>query len=224
MRSVLAALAVLACVTLGMWPTPSVADDSGGAALPDAAERGKSNDRETSGRGGESTGGAAYGPRPRDDRSGNRDVRHFFPVRGSYLLGDRSSRFKAPRGARRHQGQDISAAKGTPVVAPSAGTVVWRGYQARGAGFYLVIRAREESYDYVFMHLKEGSLRVGKGTNVRGGEELAAVGNSGRSFGPHLHFEIWCGPWFDGGRPIDPLPHLRAWAATSGPSCKYDPT
>jgi murein DD-endopeptidase MepM/ murein hydrolase activator NlpD len=61
------------------------------------------------------------------------------------------------------------------------------------------------------MHLQRGSLLVGKGDRVAAGQRLASVGNTGRSFGAHLHFEIWDGPWYAGGHAIDPLPFLKAW-------------
>jgi murein DD-endopeptidase MepM/ murein hydrolase activator NlpD len=54
---------------------------------------------------------------------------------------------------------------------------------------------------------------VTEGQRVRIGAPLGQVGNTGVSFGPHLHFEVWVGGgWYTGGRPIDPLPLLRAWS------------
>ena len=136
-----------------------------------------------------------------------------FPVQGPYSLGGEGARFGAGRSGHRHQGQDIVAAAGTPVVAPRAGFVSWRAYQAGGAGHYLVVRG-DDGRDYVFMHLQDGSLAVQKGQAVAAGQRLAAVGSTGRSEGPHLHFEIWPGGWYAGGgsQPIDPLPDLLAWA------------
>jgi murein DD-endopeptidase MepM/ murein hydrolase activator NlpD len=137
-----------------------------------------------------------------------------FPVAGTYDFGGADARFGAGRQGHTHQGQDIVAAEGTPVVAPKAGTIHWRAYQAEGAGYYLVLDADGEDFMYVFMHLRQGSVLVSKGDHVAPGQQLAQVGNTGRSFGAHLHFEIWQGVWYGGGKPIDPLPTLKAWAAS----------
>ncbi len=139
---------------------------------------------------------------------------HVFPVRGTYSFGGPDARFGAGRSGHTHQGQDIPAAEGTPVVTPHAGTVKAVRYQASGAGHYVVLDGAGEERDYVFMHLATGSTLVREGQTVRTGQQLAQVGNTGRSFGAHLHFEIWDGAgWYTGGRPIDPLPLLKSWAA-----------
>jgi murein DD-endopeptidase MepM/ murein hydrolase activator NlpD len=138
-----------------------------------------------------------------------------FPVQGIYDFGGKDARFGAPRSGHTHQGQDVAAAEGTPVVAPKAGTIHWRAYQAEGAGYYLVLDADGEDFMYVFMHLRQGSLLVSKGDHVAAGQQIGQVGNTGRSFGAHLHFEIWQGVWYGGGHPIDPLPILKSWEAGS---------
>jgi len=136
-----------------------------------------------------------------------------FPIRGAFSWGGSDSRFGAPRSGHTHQGQDLTAAEGTPVVAPSSGTVQTVAYQATGAGHYVVLDGAGEDRDYVFMHLRSGSVVVREGQRVRRGAFLGEVGNTGRSFGAHLHFEIWvAGGWYSGGHPIDPLPLLRSWA------------
>lgn len=160
------------------------------------------------------------------DRSGRRAARasgvstwitvtyanHRFPLAGEFSWGNAGSRFGAARDGHRHQGQDLSAAEGTPIVAPHAGVISWISYQAAGAGHYLVLDSAGEDRDYVFMHLKAGSINVRKGEKVETGKLLGKVGNSGRSFGAHLHFEVWTGGhWQSGGHPIDPYPLLRAW-------------
>lgn len=139
-----------------------------------------------------------------------------FPVLGPYTFGGPDARYGAERVGHSHTGQDIVAAEGTPVVSPLAGTVTWRAYQASGAGHYLVIRARD-GRDLAFMHLRAGSEKVSKGDTVTAGQPIAEVGSTGRSTGPHLHFEIWIGGWWEaGGRALDPLPQLIAWAGTGG--------
>ena len=69
--------------------------------------------------------------------------------------------------------------------------------------------------DYVFMHLKTGSVTVVEGSVLAAGQQFAQVGSTGASSGPHLHFEIWPDGWYssDASQPIDPLPQLQAWAA-----------
>ena len=137
-----------------------------------------------------------------------------FPVQGPYSLGGDAARFGAQRTGHIHQGQDILAASGTPVVTPRAGFVAWRAFQKDGAGHYLVVRG-DDQRDYVFMHLLDGSLLVQKGQGVAAGEQLGAVGSTGRSDGPHLHFEIWPDGWYSSkaSKPIDPLPDLLVWAS-----------
>jgi len=137
-----------------------------------------------------------------------------FPVQGAYDLGGAGSRFGASRGGHVHQGQDIAAAEGTPVVSPVAGVVHWRAYQASGAGHYVVVRG-DDGRDYAFMHFQDGSVLVQKGQRVAAGQRLANVGDTGASDGAHLHFEIWPDGWYASAEshPIDPLPDLMAWAA-----------
>jgi murein DD-endopeptidase MepM/ murein hydrolase activator NlpD len=177
------------------------------------------------------TGGASYVPRgerpPGQGPQGpaappeaiDKDLRsatdHRFPVLGRHSLGGEDARFGARRPGHRHQGQDITADEGTPVVAPRGGTITWRAYQRKGAGYYLVLQAVMEPYNYVFMHLQRGSLQARVGDRVRTGQVLGAVGSTGSSSGPHLHFEIWRGRWYKGGEPVDPLPYLAVWDAVS---------
>ncbi len=138
-----------------------------------------------------------------------------FPVAGAYTFGGEDARFGAGREGHVHEGQDITAASGTPLVAPIATTVYWIAFQRRGAGHYVVLRAADGT-DYVFMHLLAGSISVTKGAALAAGQPFAAVGNTGASSGPHLHFEIWPDGWYAAkdSRPIDPLPQLLAWAGT----------
>jgi murein DD-endopeptidase MepM/ murein hydrolase activator NlpD len=137
---------------------------------------------------------------------------HRFPIAGPFSYSGPDGRFGAPRRGHSHQGQDLPAPEGTPVVAPRGGTVEAVQYQAGGAGHYVVLDGDAEDRDYVFMHLRTGSIVVKVGQHVRTGQRLGDVGSTGESSGPHLHFEIWVGGgWYTGGHPVDPLPYLRTW-------------
>jgi murein DD-endopeptidase MepM/ murein hydrolase activator NlpD len=137
-----------------------------------------------------------------------------FPILGAFSFGGDDARFGAGRDGHIHQGQDVIAAEGTPLVAPLPGTVYWIDYQEGGAGHYVVERA-DDGRDYVFMHLDTGSITVAKGDRIAQGQQFGKVGSTGSSSGPHLHFEIWPDGWYSSktSAPIDPLPQLQAWAA-----------
>jgi murein DD-endopeptidase MepM/ murein hydrolase activator NlpD len=136
---------------------------------------------------------------------------HVFPLRGVFGYGGPEAKFGAKRNGHTHQGQDLFADEGIPVVAPRSGTVEYVEYQAGGAGWYVVLDGDAENLDYAFMHLKEGSIPVHKGEHVDQGQRLGSVGHTGDAEGNHLHFEIWDGPWYNGGHTVDPLPYLQQW-------------
>ncbi|HZV72159.1 MAG TPA: M23 family metallopeptidase [Conexibacter sp.] len=136
-----------------------------------------------------------------------------FPVHGPFSFGGDGARFGARRLGHVHQGQDVVAASGQPIVAPVAGLVTVKANQPGGAGIYLIVHGTSDERDYAFMHLLRGSVLVAPGDAVRAGQQLAQVGATGDASGPHLHFEIWIGGWHArGGEPIDPLPQLERWA------------
>jgi biotin carboxyl carrier protein len=132
-----------------------------------------------------------------------------FPVQGPHSYGDG---FGAPRKGYTHQGQDVLAALGTPVVAPLPGTIDTTGYQATSAGYYVVENA-SDGHAFFFAHCAHASLVVSPGQTVTQGQELCHVGQTGDATGPHLHFEIWIDGWRIGkdSHPVDPLPQLQAW-------------
>ena len=135
---------------------------------------------------------------------------HVFPIRGKHDLGQsETNNFGGGRG---HEGQDMFAACGTPLVAAQGGTVKFAESHAR-AGNYIVVTGAESGWDYVYMHMRRPAL-VRRGDSVRTGEPIGEVGATGNASGCHLHFELWSSPgWYDGGKPFDPLPQLRAWKA-----------
>ncbi|MFT4049334.1 MAG: M23 family metallopeptidase [Solirubrobacterales bacterium] len=139
---------------------------------------------------------------------------HRFPVVGKFSFGGEGAKFGAGRPGHIHQGQDVVADSGTPVVAPYGGTISYVAYQAGGAGYYVVEHA-DDGRDYVFMHFLKDSTVVKLGDQVKTGQRLGLVGATGDASGPHLHFEVWTGgAWQFGGKPVDPLPLLKSWYAS----------
>jgi murein DD-endopeptidase MepM/ murein hydrolase activator NlpD len=137
-----------------------------------------------------------------------------FPILGAHDFGSAGARFGAGRAGHTHEGQDVMARCGTPLVAARGGRVQYSGYQS-AAGNYLVIDGRGTSYDMGYMHMLEPSP-LQEGDVVRTGQPIGVVGSTGSSTACHLHFEIWTAPgWYEGGSPIDPLPYLKRWDAYS---------
>jgi murein DD-endopeptidase MepM/ murein hydrolase activator NlpD len=137
-----------------------------------------------------------------------------FPILGKHDFGDAGARFGAPRSGHTHQGQDVMADCGLPVVAARGGTVQYAGWEG-AAGNYLVIDGKGTPYDTAYMHLAEPTP-LKEGELVRTGQPIGIVGDTGDATACHLHFEMWGPPgWYEGGSPIDPLPYLKKWDAYS---------
>lgn len=133
---------------------------------------------------------------------------HRYPVRGPHRFRGAVGKFGAGRsGGRVHEGFDVVARCGTPLIAARGGTVVRRRFHPRLDGNFVVIAARKERRTYRYSHLSRPSpLR--RGDRVHTGDLVGHVGKTGnaRSTPCHLHFEIRAGRRF-----IDPEPRLRAW-------------
>jgi murein DD-endopeptidase MepM/ murein hydrolase activator NlpD len=86
-----------------------------------------------------------------------------------------------------HEGIDLAAPRGTPVVATAAGTVVFAG---RSSGRYgkIVVIDHGNGYQTRYAHLQRVLLR--KGEKVRRGQPVGRVGRSGNATGCHLHYEV----------------------------------
>jgi murein DD-endopeptidase MepM/ murein hydrolase activator NlpD len=97
-----------------------------------------------------------------------------------------SSHF-GPRNRRHHDGIDIPAPVGSPIVASDDGVVFYSDNGIRGYGNMIVILHGDEIFT-VYAHNDKNLVE--KGDKVSKGDLIAYVGNTGRSTGPHLHFEI----------------------------------
>jgi Peptidase family M23 len=137
-------------------------------------------------------------------------VHAVFPIAGPHTYGDP---FGVQRSGHVHQGQDVMANCGTPLVAVHTAKVKFVGRQSL-AGNYIVISSDDGTADYVYMHLRDKPL-VAKGDEVTTGQTIGYVGRTGDATACHLHFELWPAPgWYTGGQAVDPGPTLKAWDAT----------
>jgi murein DD-endopeptidase MepM/ murein hydrolase activator NlpD len=126
----------------------------------------------------------------------------------------RMSRGFLPNGTKKrrrpHKGIDLAATRGTAVMSSHDGLVIYTGKAFKGYGKMIMIESTNAEmgggYATLYGHLDK--IVVFEGQKVRQGEVIGALGNTGRSSGPHLHFEI---RKLDG--PIDPLPFLPAGEA-----------
>lgn len=109
--------------------------------------------------------------------------RFLWPVPHFYKV---SSNF-GPRGRKHHDGIDIPAPRGTPVVAVDTGVVIYSDNGIRGYGNMIVVAHGDDIFTVYAHHRKN---IADKGDRVEKGQVIAEVGNTGRSTGPHLHFEI----------------------------------
>ena len=94
---------------------------------------------------------------------------------------------------------DLAARLGTPIYATADGVVKEAGRNAQGMGGYGIVCLIDHGYGFktLYAHMSEVKVRVGQ--KVKRGDVIALVGNTGKSTGPHLHYEVHYL-----GRPIDP--------------------
>lgn len=100
-----------------------------------------------------------------------------------------------------HHGIDLAAPVGTPILAPRDGRVVFSGWRP-GYGNLVEIRHEDGSVTR-YGHNSKNSVQ--RGERVQAGAEIAQVGSTGRSTGPHVHFEVR-----REGRSVNPMPFLEA--------------
>ena len=106
-----------------------------------------------------------------------------------------------------HKGIDFPAPGGTPIQAAVSGTVSVSTESYYGYGVGIVIESVIDGTNVttVYGHMRYGSRRVVAGQHVQVGQVIGSVGDTGHSFGTHLHFEVHLN-----GTPVDPLSWLRA--------------
>jgi murein DD-endopeptidase MepM/ murein hydrolase activator NlpD len=133
---------------------------------------------------------------------------HPVHVSGAVDYGDAGARFGAARYGHVHEGQDVIAESGTPLLAVRDAVVLETGSDG-GRGNYVAIHSPTEDQTYVYMHMLHPSS-LEPGDEVAAGSQVGAMGCTGSCYGTHLHFEVRLGRGADE-KPIDPLPLLKRW-------------
>jgi murein DD-endopeptidase MepM/ murein hydrolase activator NlpD len=118
-----------------------------------------------------------------------------WPLRG-VLYGRFGKKGREP-----HDGIDLAAPQGTPVRTARAGRILYAGEQ-KGYGNIVIV---DHGDNLMTLYAHNHDLRVRTGQKVRDGQVVATVGQSGKTSGPHLHFEVR-----RDGLPVDPLDYLGA--------------
>jgi murein DD-endopeptidase MepM/ murein hydrolase activator NlpD len=104
-----------------------------------------------------------------------------------------------------HYAIDIAADYGSTVRAAGGGTVTFAGWKNNGGGYQVWVAHGSGLYT-TYNHMS--AITVGRGQHVGRGQAVGRVGQSGNATGPHLHFEVWRGPVWDGGTRVNPLGYL----------------
>ena len=125
------------------------------------------------------------------------------PITGAVISSGFGWRVHPVTGERRmHKGVDFAAPTGTPIFAAADGVVTEAGWTNGGYGNIVELRHSDGS---VTLYAHTSRVYVSKGQVVNRGQAIAEVGTTGRSTGPHLHFEVQP----DGKNAVDPMDYLQ---------------
>lgn len=139
-----------------------------------------------------------YTPGPSIPPSGNGRLTN--PCPSAYISSEFGGR-PSPGGigSTNHKGRDYAAPAGDPIYAAASGIVIVSDYNV-ARGWYVQIR-HDNGLSTLYQHCS--AILVNVGQSVTAGTNIARVGSTGYSTGPHLHFEVWVG-----GTPVDPRLYL----------------
>jgi len=123
------------------------------------------------------------------------------PLAMPVLTTFRYSSHFGPRSGKLHKGVDMAGATGSPIYATADGVVSFAGWQT---GYGNVVKISHEfGFETVYAH--QSKIRVTKGQRVSRGERIGDMGNTGRSSGPHLHYEV-----HTDGKAVNPMEYIKA--------------
>ena len=141
---------------------------------------------------------------PKSYSSGLADIRNIFkpaqPIAGKLNWPTTSKRITQYFLGWRHSGLDIGVKVGQPVYAANDGVVITSGWNSGGYGYYVII---DHGNGFHTLYAHNSKNYVTKGERVKKGDVISASGSTGRSTGPHLHFEVRVN-----GNKVNPLDYL----------------
>jgi murein DD-endopeptidase MepM/ murein hydrolase activator NlpD len=142
----------------------------------------------------------------RDRKIDNQLLPSGMPVAQGYIasgFGDRSDPFDGHQAI--HMGVDFAAPEGTPVTAVADGVVTFTGVRT---GYGNVVEI-DHGNGYMTRYAHNSTIDASAGDRVHAGQTIANVGSTGRSTGPHCHFEVWYN-----GRAVNPMVYVKSTRAT----------
>jgi murein DD-endopeptidase MepM/ murein hydrolase activator NlpD len=141
----------------------------------------------------------------RDRKIDNQLLPSGMPVAQGYIasgFGDRSDPFDGHQAI--HMGVDFAAPEGTPVTAVADGVVTFTGVRT---GYGNVVEI-DHGNGYMTRYAHNSVIDTAAGDRVHAGQMIANVGSTGRSTGPHCHFEVW-----HNGRAVNPMAYVKSTRA-----------
>ncbi len=141
------------------------------------------------------TGGGGSGTTPKPPRS----------YSGGNFRWPTSSRHISQYYHYGHYGIDIDGSTGDPIYSAASGTVIFAGWKNNGGGYQVWVAHGSGLYT-TYNHMS--GVSVGRGQTVGKGQRVGRMGATGYATGSHLHFEVWKGEIWGGGRRVNPLAYL----------------
>jgi murein DD-endopeptidase MepM/ murein hydrolase activator NlpD len=178
---------------------------------PNDLESGSSNSNAKSIGGGGSDGSGSKNPGSGGSGGGGSGAGAVLPVPGG-VIGAHFGQYGM--WSRYHTGLDFRAAYGTPIRAVKSGAVLYAGNSGNWAGNHVAIK-HADGKTTMYSHMSSMSVRAGQ--TVQAGQVIGRVGETGRAFGAHLHFELYPAgvKYGDVYKAVNPQPWLAANGVTT---------
>ncbi len=130
-----------------------------------------------------------------------------WPASGTFTSGYGYRNHPVTGGRKLHSGIDIANSADVPIVAAASGTVI-RAHYSSSYGNVVYISHKIDGQVYTTLYAHQETIYVSAGQSVSKGQQIGIMGNTGRSTGQHLHFEIHKGGWNGSSSSVNPLNYL----------------